>query len=177
MKTRRKKATSLIWVEYSSNNSGGSWWLKDKDWAALDAAGWRVEWTGTRPIYKKVAGKEVMQIDDEGLPIMGPQSSGALRPDSKSPDGKPRWLGALATSAYKRFDSLAEAISDFESVTGQVASDEGCNCCGPPHSFSTQDSGEHQYASGDECAAVLYGGGKPTYREALAELARLKGKP
>jgi hypothetical protein len=31
-------------VEYSSNNSGGSWWLKDKDWYTLEKAGWKVEW-------------------------------------------------------------------------------------------------------------------------------------
>lgn len=31
-------------VEYSSNNSGGSWWLNDDDWKALEAAGWDVEW-------------------------------------------------------------------------------------------------------------------------------------
>jgi hypothetical protein len=31
-------------VEYSSNNSGGYWWLKDKDWQALEDAGWYVHW-------------------------------------------------------------------------------------------------------------------------------------
>lgn len=31
-------------VEYSSNNSGGGWWLKDRDWRALEAAGWKVKW-------------------------------------------------------------------------------------------------------------------------------------
>ncbi len=31
-------------VEYSSNNSGGSWWLSDEDWKALEEAGWVVEW-------------------------------------------------------------------------------------------------------------------------------------
>jgi hypothetical protein len=31
-------------VKYSSNNSGGDWWLDDKDWHALEAAGWKVEW-------------------------------------------------------------------------------------------------------------------------------------
>lgn len=29
---------------YSSNNSGGDWWLKDEDWKALEANGWTVEW-------------------------------------------------------------------------------------------------------------------------------------
>ena len=27
-------------VEYSSNNSGGSFWLDEKDWKALERAGW-----------------------------------------------------------------------------------------------------------------------------------------
>lgn len=31
-------------VEYSSNNSGGSWWLRDTDWFALEKGGWKVEW-------------------------------------------------------------------------------------------------------------------------------------
>lgn len=31
-------------VEYNSNNSGGTWWLKDEDWMALEAAGWKVDW-------------------------------------------------------------------------------------------------------------------------------------
>lgn len=31
-------------VEYSSNNSGGSWWLNDEDWFALEAAGWEIDW-------------------------------------------------------------------------------------------------------------------------------------
>ena len=35
-------------VEYSANNSGGSWWLSDKNWRDLEAAGWRVEWRKER---------------------------------------------------------------------------------------------------------------------------------
>jgi hypothetical protein len=31
-------------VEFSHNNSGGRWWLKDKDWKALEKAGWTVDW-------------------------------------------------------------------------------------------------------------------------------------
>ncbi len=31
-------------IKYRSNNSGGDWWLKDKDWKALAEAGWGVEW-------------------------------------------------------------------------------------------------------------------------------------
>lgn len=82
-------------VEYSSNNSGGGWWLDDKDWYALETAGWVVDW----------------------------------RPD--------RWLGALATSATREGLTLSQAIVEWEHVTNQVASDVGCECCGPPHHFST----------------------------------------
>ena len=32
------------YVEYHSNNSGGSFWLSDSDWRALEAAGWKVNW-------------------------------------------------------------------------------------------------------------------------------------
>jgi len=31
-------------IEYSSNNSGGNWWLSDEDWQNLEKAGWVVEW-------------------------------------------------------------------------------------------------------------------------------------
>ena len=33
-----------MYVEYIANNSGGSWWLSDDDWKALEAAGWKVDW-------------------------------------------------------------------------------------------------------------------------------------
>lgn len=35
-------------VTYSSNNSGGSWWLADEDWLALEKAGWKIEWYADR---------------------------------------------------------------------------------------------------------------------------------
>lgn len=31
-------------VSYSSNNSGGRWWLNDDNWRDLEAAGWIVRW-------------------------------------------------------------------------------------------------------------------------------------
>lgn len=31
-------------VEYSSNNSGGNWWLTDQNWLDLEKAGWEVAW-------------------------------------------------------------------------------------------------------------------------------------
>ena len=81
-------------ITYSSNNSGGHWWLKDKDWKNLERAGWDVEW------------------EKEG-----------------------RFLGALPHRASKDFASVEEAISEWESVVGQSATEEGCPCCGPPHEF------------------------------------------
>ena len=35
-------------VIYSSNNSGGSWWLSDDQWRALEGAGWSVDWRPER---------------------------------------------------------------------------------------------------------------------------------
>lgn len=32
-------------IRYSSNNSGGEWWLTDEDWFALEKAGWQIEWS------------------------------------------------------------------------------------------------------------------------------------
>jgi hypothetical protein len=114
-------------IEYDSNNSGGSWWLKDSDWEALEKAGWKVKW----------------------------KKNG-------------RWLGALAMSAEKEFDTPADAIGEFERITGQDASDEGCNCCGAPHTF-TWDGGS---TSGNETAELLTGSRKMSYREALEQIAK-----
>lgn len=35
-------------LNYSSNNSGGSWWLCDDDWKNLEDAGWEVDWIRER---------------------------------------------------------------------------------------------------------------------------------
>lgn len=99
-------------AEYSSNNSGGSWWLSDDDWKELEKGGWVVDWVADQ------------------------EDTGSCRSDS---DG--RWLGALACSAYlvveARTESGAEskAIAAFEDATIQSLTDEGCSCCGPPHSM------------------------------------------
>lgn len=34
----------MIDLRYHHNNSGGSWWLTDKNWEDLEKAGWTVEW-------------------------------------------------------------------------------------------------------------------------------------
>lgn len=91
-------------VEYSSNNSGGSWWLKDADWLALERDGWEVLWAK----------------DEAGFGVK---------------DG--RYLGALARSAVSPdVETVGDALRRFEAVTKQTVTDEGCNCCGAPHSFS-----------------------------------------
>lgn len=51
-----------------------------------------------------------------------------------SPDG--RFLGALATTASKEFNTAGEGVEEWEKITGQSSADEGCNCCGQPHNFS-----------------------------------------
>ena len=103
------------YVRYSSNNSGGHWWLKDHDWYALEAAGWKVEWEKDRK---------------------------DSRFSSMLKDG--RWLGALATKAVRRGLTLQEAADEFERITGQSLSEEGCNCCGEPHDL-TEYTSDNKY--------------------------------
>ncbi|WNN93705.1 hypothetical protein SEA_CALLINALLBARBZ_55 [Arthrobacter phage CallinAllBarbz] len=91
-------------ITYSTNNSGGGWWLDDEDWKALEAAGWKVDW----------------YADDVRNAYYGANG---------------RWLGALATTAHREGLDMDEAIEEWERVTGQDAEDEGCSCCGAPHSF------------------------------------------
>jgi hypothetical protein len=53
--------------------------------------------------------------------------------------GEERFLGALATSASRHGLPLEQAVSEFEIITGQDANDEGCECCGKPHSFFEEE--------------------------------------
>jgi hypothetical protein len=118
-------------VRYASNNSGGSWWLTDKDWHKLEAAGWEVEW------YKD-------------------------QPKEKYQDG--RFLGALATYATIECETPGDAMRMFEEITGEKVSDEGCGCCGAPHSFSwgraidydLPKDAEYGYVSGEDCLQYLF---------------------
>lgn len=103
-------------LEYRSNNSGGSWWLSDADWQAMERAGWSVGW-----------------IKDNPEPMI--------------PAGSDRWLGAIATRATIETTDPDSVIAEWESVTGQSASAEGCNCCGHPHEFTYYDSdGKARYS-------------------------------
>lgn len=94
-------------VQYSTNNSGGEWWLSDEDWKALEAGGWEVDWVANWEPRKH------------------------LIPPSK--DG--RWLGALARDAFRCGLQREAAIAEWEYITGQLSTEEGCPCCGPPHNF------------------------------------------
>lgn len=100
------------YVEYHSNNSGGSFWLTDDDWRALEAAGWKVDWVAT-------------------------STSGRY---SWGEPGAERYMGALATEARRYGVTLEQAIREFDSVTTQNSSDLGCSCCGTPHSFTLYDA-------------------------------------
>lgn len=113
-------------LEYSTNNSGGSWWLNDADWLALEAAGWDIEWYEDREDRKML--------------------------DRMKPGQKQRFLGALAGGASKQVSTTNEAndaITEFERVTGQNVDDEGCNCCGRPHYFTLYDDDDNFVASFD----------------------------
>lgn len=104
-------------LEYSSNNSGGDWWLKDQHWQALEAKDWNVEWVKDD--------KDRIFTDKDGV----------------------RFLGALATRASKTFEDPEEGIEEWETITGENAKSLGCNCCGPPHTFSWEDGDDHRYFS------------------------------
>lgn len=126
-------------IEYSSNNSGGKWWLSDEDWYALEKAGWEVAW-----------------VKDNKSGLYG---------------GKDRFLGGLAMEASKEFETPADAMIEFEEITGQTVSDEGCNCCGAPHTFKWTNKDETHYASGEDCLEYLFPDqGKLSLREAYKKL-------
>lgn len=99
----------MSYVEYSSNNSGGSWWLSDQNWKDLEAAGWEVQWVK----------------DEEG--------------NIFQEKGEERFLGALAWKAIRRDVSLRVAMAEFEDVTGEDPDASGCDCCGQPHYFGEYD--------------------------------------
>jgi len=82
-----------------------------------------------------------------------------------------RWLGALASGAKKEFPLVRDAILEFERITGQDASAEGCNCCGPPHNFSWTDGEDHDYVSGEGVLRILHNLDEvPSLREVIEKL-------
>lgn len=132
----------MVLVEYETHNYAGDWWLKDEDWLNLQRAGWEI---GLRGLYNKK--KEIPEkLDDYGF-----------IDTYKAFDGKTRWLGAIATNAKKEFNSVEEALREFEQITKATITDEGCNYCGSPHSFNwTNEKGEYNYCYGEECLKYLY---------------------
>ena len=155
-------------VEYSTNNSGGSWWLSDEDWKALEAAGWYVKWGGLYFCHSKNysftnAGPNICETKDE--------CHGHRCYDSAD-EVKERWLGALAKEATKEFSNIRDALKEFETITNQSVTDEGCNCCGAPHSFFwTSDSGGWEYCSGEECMQYMFNDAPSSFRDAVEKLS------
>lgn len=128
----------LITVKYSTNNSGGSYWLNESDWKALQDAGWLImDWDNA--VYDSTGH---YLADENGLPTTS----------------KPADLDT-AHYAYKKFKSIKDAIEEFEQLTGEDVSAEGCSCCGPPHSFTwgrdiivrnPVNEQDYHYASGED---------------------------
>jgi hypothetical protein len=162
-------------VEYSANNSGGSWWLKDQHWLALEAAGWTVEWGGRYFCKSEFGFHRKPQCAPE--PCSSSRECSGHRAyasfDEAAAAGA-RSIGAIATEAYKDFETLKDAILEWEHVTGLEATDDGCSCCGPPHAFRYGTRGEEKYgyACGEEICAILYPNAPGSLREALAERER-----
>ena len=149
-------------VEYNSNNSGGGWWLKDKDWKKLEKAGWFIVWATKSYDYSKKGG---LQYTKNGFPKLKNEADSFCSGD--------RWLGALARSAYKHFDAIKDALEEFEKITKQTVSDKGCNCCGAPHSFSWENARTHRridYCSGEDCLKYMYSHVPRNLREACKAL-------
>jgi hypothetical protein len=122
-----------MYVEYNSNNSGGSWWLEDSHWRALEAAGWKVQWVH---LERKYTAKGY-ERDTDGTPLLVPIGNSSLA--YKGADGEYRWLGALAMFAFRVGLGLREAADEWERITGMDATDAGCACCGQPHTFTEYD--------------------------------------
>lgn len=131
---------STIKVEYSSNNSGGDWWLSDDDWENLEKAGWEVAWGGKYFCRSK----SFMFTVPEGMaePCADREKCQGHRRASTAAEAE-RWLGALAKSATRTGLPLRDAIEEWERVTGQNAASLGCSCCGTPHYFQETVDGNY----------------------------------
>ena len=123
-------------IQFHSNNSGGNRWLNDDNWLALEKAGWKLFSFGDF-VYEG----DDYSYSEDGLP----ERKGGKATNS---------MGTLAHYAFKKFDSMKEAIIELEKLTGLDSTEEGCNCCGPPHCFSSVDS--RVYCSGEGILPYLY---------------------
>lgn len=141
-------------VEYSSNNSGGSWWLKDEDWKALEEAGWDVQWGELEFCFSNWRGRSPVICASAEVCEGHPEYTSYEQ--AKKGGG---FLGAVAMKASFKCETPEEAIRSFQEVTGQDPGAEGCNCCGPPHIFSWGGRGldiSWGYVSGEECYQYLW---------------------
>ena len=154
-----------IKVTYESNNSGGSWWLEDKDWGELEKAGWYVIWSGVYHCHSdfSLMEHEKYAIEKKGEPCKTDKDCKGHRIcDSMKEAEDHRYLGALAKACEKEFEGenvkecVNNAMIEFEKITGQDIADEGCNCCGAPHHFDWEVKGKYNYCSGEDCLEYLY---------------------
>lgn len=139
-----------MYVEYSSNNSGGSWWLEDQDWRSLEAGGWKVEWARLENLYDE---KGSYVRDEDGTPKLVPVEQGNSKFGAlfnRENDGDYRYMGALAKKAYRVGLSLLEAAAEWEKLTGKSSTDAGCPCCGQPHNFTEYDDDGKYVKSGPD---------------------------
>jgi hypothetical protein len=128
----------MRYVEYDSNNSGGSWWLTDENWYALEKAGWRIKWNRLATISDKDGN---MVRGSDGLPLLVDPSDPRVN-DYNRRTATERWLGALAMKAYRIGFTLREAVKEWETITGLNSTDAGCPCCGQPHDFYEYEDGK-----------------------------------
>lgn len=137
-RAKQNEPTTTQRVEYSSNNSGGHWWLTDQNWQDLEKAGWYVIWGRLwfcRSKYETTARPATIkhlcpQDKCEGHRRF--ESAAEISEDA-------RWLESLARAAIREGLSMADAIAEWERITGANSAELGCSCCGPPHSFSSDD--------------------------------------
>lgn len=172
-KSIKSSTKPKLLVEYSSNNSGGSWWLKDNDWKKLEKSGWNVEWAKDEKPRKDCehCGGTGKILKDE-LIITSTVKKGEKCYSCLYSGKDGRYLGALAKKASKYFYTIKEGLEEFERITSQSVTDEGCSCCGPPHNFTWSSSGciddkcdcrkqkgphkDYNFGSGESLSEYLY---------------------
>ena len=97
-------------IKYSSNNSGGDWWLSDEDWYKLEGAGWVIDWVKNQKNH----------TSDRFLRALATDAYIDLPEFSKGQEDK----------------ALEWARELWEMIVKQSSWAYGCKCCsGPPHDF------------------------------------------
>ena len=128
-------------VEYNSNNSGGSWWLKDYDWAKLELDGWKVRWGTPSYCHSKYNFGSAVAPDTCPKDECPGHTMAETYEEALAKADDIRWLGALAreatieVKAYSRDLAEGIALEWWENTLGYDAREDGCECCGRPHSF------------------------------------------